>query len=63
MLGHGCRVSQYQQFYYQQLKYHQFHPYLGNFEGDNRKMTEEKWILDLAGKTYFFSERVLKNVN
>ena len=38
MLGHGCGVSQYPQFYDQKLEKYQLLPrlYLGSFDGGNR---------------------------
>ena len=51
MIGHGCDVFQYPQFYYQHLETYQLlpRPYLGSFEGDNeeilikwRKITEHR---------------------
>ena len=52
MLGNGCGVSQYPQFYDRELDKYQVlpRPYLRYFEvfpGD--KFIKEKWVLDLAG--------------
>ena len=43
MLGHGCGVPQYPQWYDQQLKKCQLlpRPYLENFEGDNGEKEKE----------------------
>ena len=51
MLGFGCGVSHYPQFYYQQLdRYqvlsHQYRGYSEGFPGDN--FYKEKWVLDLS---------------
>ena len=56
MLGHGCGVSQYSQFYYEHLEKYQVLPcpYLGTFEGDNGEtLILKKWVLDLAGESHF----------
>ena len=52
MLGSGCVVSQYPQFFDQHLENYQLllRQYLDNFEGDNgERMKEEKLMLYLAG--------------
>ena len=54
MLGYGCGMSQYPQFYYQDLDKYQVltRPYWGSFEGYlGKKCTKEKCLLDLAGQS------------
>ena len=54
MLGYGCGMSQYPQFYYQDLDRYQVltRPYWGSFEGYlGKKCTKEKCLLDLAGQS------------
>ena len=48
MLGFGCGVSQYPQFYYQDLDKYQVLPlpYLGSLEGDNwRKLFKKMGVI------------------
>ena len=57
MLGYGCGVSQYSQFYDQNLDKYQVlpRPYRGSFEtflGD--KILKEKLVLELAGQAKIF---------
>ena len=58
MLCYGCGVSQYPQFYHQDLDKYQVLPHpddLEMFEGDNKEnFIKEKWQLDLAGQAETF---------
>ena len=57
MLGNGCSVSQYTQFYDQHLEKYQLipHSYLRSFEGHNgEKTTKQKIVLDLSGGAEMF---------
>ena len=50
MLGYGCGVSQYIQFYVKYLDMYQVlqRPYLGYFDvGPGEKLIKKKWVLDL----------------
>ena len=53
MIGYGCGVSQYPQFYYRYLEKYQVlpRPYLGSFESNNgENLIKEKCLLDLVGQ-------------
>ena len=67
MLGYGCGMSQYPQFYYQDLDKYQVltRPYWGSFEGYlGKKCTKEKCLLDLAGQAeIFLLVSILKRVS
>ena len=57
IIGHGCGVSQYPQFYDQHLEKYQLlpRPYLGSFEGYiGEKTTKANFILDLEGEALIF---------
>ena len=57
MLGYGCVVPQYPQFYDRYLDNHQGlpRPYLESFEGyPGYKSIKEKWVLYLGGKAGTF---------
>ena len=58
MLGYGCGVSQYHQFYYKYLDRYQVLPfpyrvYFESFPG--YKFVKEKWVLDLEYQTKTFA--------
>ena len=51
MLGHGCGVSQYPQFYDTNKKQYQMlpRPYLGSYSGEEgHKILQQPWIIALA---------------
>ena len=58
MLGYGCDVSQYPQFYDKYLDMNQVlpRPYMGSFEGFPGDKSIKKWVLDLTDPEYFFWE-------
>ena len=62
MLGYGCDVSQYPQFYHQRLEKYQLlpRPYLGSFEGGNGEKLLEKMSVRLGNEADFFSETIFK---
>ena len=57
MLGYGCGVSQYPQFFVEDLDMYQMlpRPYLRSFYGVTRdKLIKNKWVLDLASRAETF---------
>ena len=57
MLGYGCGVPQYHQFYDQELDRYQVlsRSDMGSFEGfPGDKFVKEKWVLDLADQAELF---------
>ena len=63
MLGYGCGMSQYHQFYYKYLDRYQLlqFPYRDYFEGfPGYKFVKEKWVLDLAYQAKLLPGKILK---
>ena len=57
MIGYGCDVSQYPQYYDQDLDKYQVLPclYFGSFVSyPGEIFIKEKWVLDLAGQSETF---------
>ena len=56
MLGYGCGVSQYPQFYVKDLYMHKVlpRPYLWSFDGGTGEMLIKKQVLDLASQAVTF---------
>ena len=62
MLGYGCVVSMYPQFFVEYLDIYQMllRTYLGYFDdGPGDKVLKQKWVLDLANRAETFSGNVL----
>ena len=65
MLGYGCGVSQYPQFYDKELYRYQVlpRPYRGSFEGlPGYKFVKEKCLIDLADQVETFFWESIKNI-
>ena len=57
MLGYGCGVSMYTQFFVEDLKtYHMLpRPYMRSFDGEPAdQLLKKKWVLDLANRAEAF---------
>ena len=57
MLGYGCGVYQYPQFFVEYLDIYQIlpRPYLRSFDGGpGEKLRKKKWVLDLANRAETF---------
>ena len=56
MLGYGCGVSMYPQFFVKDLDLYQMlpRPYLIYFDGGPRDKLQKKWVLDLANRAETF---------
>ena len=57
MLGYGCCVSMYPQFFYRDSKIFQMlpRPYIRSFDGKcSDQVLKEKWVLDLANRAETF---------
>ena len=65
IVGYGCGVSRYSQFYYQDLDHYQalLRPYLGTFEGyTGKEFIKEKWLLDLEVQAETFFWGCIENI-
>ena len=63
MLGYGCGVSQYPQFYDKDLDMYQVlpRPYIGSFDGlPGDKLIIEKQVLDLASQAESFVQECIE---
>ena len=63
MLGYGCGVSQYPQFYDQELDRYQVlpHSYRGSFEGfPGENFVKEKWVLYLSDQAGFLVWEIIE---
>ena len=57
LLGYGCDVSMYPQFFVQDLNIYQMlrRPYLRSFDvGPGYQVLKQKWVLDLANRAETF---------
>ena len=57
MLGYGCGVTMYPQFFVEDLKIYQMlpRPYIRSFDGGpDDQVLKQKWVLDLANKAETF---------
>ena len=64
MLGYGCGVSMYPQFFVEDLNIYQMlrRPYLISFDGGpGYKVLKQKWVLDLANRAETFVLECIKS--